>query len=266
LYDEAGGKIAFTGAWTSYSASGAYGGSIKYSNQSGAEAVLRFSGRQVGLVFTRYTTRGNIEITIDGGTPVLVNQYGSSLVWQQRWISPALAEGTHTIRLRHPGGTHYIDVDAIDVRAEPDLYNIPPGCVATLNPDFETEVLNLLNQERQKAGLGLLTLQPQLDAAANGHSADMACNDFFDHTGSNGSSPWDRILAQGYSYSYAGENIYAGSGMYETPQRAVTAWMNSEGHRANILNANFTEIGIGYVHTDTSYYKGYFTTDFGRPK
>jgi len=66
-----------------------------------------------------YTTRDNIEIIIYGGTLVLLNQYGSSFTFQQRWNSQLLTDDVHTIELRHTGGSHYVDIDAIEVIAEP---------------------------------------------------------------------------------------------------------------------------------------------------
>lgn len=140
-----------------------------------------------------------------------------------------------------------------------------PGSPNSLNP-FEQEVLTLVNSERTKVGCGALTANDKLVAAARGHSQDMADNDFFDHTGSNGSSPGDRIEAQGYNWSWWGENIAAG---YTTPAAVMDGWMNSPGHRDNILNCNFTEIGIGYVYnahdTGSVNYRHYWTQVFGRP-
>jgi beta propeller repeat protein len=118
-YEEDDANIAYTGDWTSWSHASASGGAIVYTNQTNASATLTFTGRQVSLIFTRYTSRGEIEIVIDDGAPILLNQYGSSLEFQNRWDSPALDAGTHTICLRHPGGSHYIDIDAIEVFAEP---------------------------------------------------------------------------------------------------------------------------------------------------
>ncbi|XSG77105.1 CAP domain-containing protein [Herpetosiphon llansteffanensis] len=117
---------------------------------------------------------------------------------------------------------------------------------ATPNPaDFEAQVLTLVNQQRAQAGCGALTVDSRLRTAAWLHSEDMAINNFFSHTGSNGSSFGQRINAQGYSFSTGGENIAVG---YSSPQSVVTGWMNSPGHRANILNCNFTQTGIGYYY------------------
>ena len=136
------------------------------------------------------------------------------------------------------------------------------NCSYQTNTAFEAQVVELINAERTKVGLLSLYAQSQLGIAARLHSADMACNDFFSHTGSDGSSPADRIMRQGYSGYYFGENIAAG---YSTPESVVNAWMNSAGHRANILNTNYTEIGIGYAYWAGSTYNSYWTTDFAVP-
>lgn len=92
----------------------------------------------------------------------------------------------------------------------------------------------------------------------------MACNNFFSHTGSDGSSPWDRAVRAGYTFTLIGENLYMGSGTYNDPQAVVQTWLNSPGHRANMLNPDYVHIGVGYiVHPDTG--TGYVTAMFGRP-
>lgn len=137
---------------------------------------------------------------------------------------------------------------------------------STASPDFEEQVVALTNQQRLAHGCGPLTMNSRLRAAAEGHSKDMAVNDFFSHTGSGNSSPWSRILAQGYSYSRAGENIAAG---YASPESVVTGWMNSPGHRANILNCGFIHIGVGYYYhqndTGNVNYRHYWTQVFASP-
>lgn len=142
----------------------------------------------------------------------------------------------------------------------------PTPAPATPTPpttDFEEQVMALTNQERLAHGCASLTMNARLRAAAEGHSEDMAVNDLFSHTGSNGSSPADRIQAQGYSYSTWGENIAAG---YASPESVVDGWMNSEGHRANILNCGFIHIGVGYYYlqNDTGN-RHYWTQVFAAP-
>lgn len=138
-----------------------------------------------------------------------------------------------------------------------------PSCAPGGNAGYESTLLSLINQERNDQGLPSYSSNSQLVAAARGHSADMACNEFFSHTGSSGSSVGQRVSAQGYSWSWVGENIYAGSSA--TPQSAFNWWMNSAPHQANLLNSNYQDIGIGYVNLSGSPYGGYFTAVFARP-
>lgn len=146
-----------------------------------------------------------------------------------------------------------------------DAFNPPAGCDAATDADVEAAILKYINDERARYGLSPLVMQYQLAAAADVHTLDMACSNFFSHTGSNGSSPFDRIKSQGYAYAYAGENLFAGGGVYNDAGQAVSAWMNSAGHRENILNANFTEAGVSYTFNAGSKYGGYFAIVFARP-
>ena len=127
-------------------------------------------------------------------------------------------------------------------------------------------VVELTNIERSKVGLQPVTLDLQLADAAQNHSDDMASDDFFSHTGADGSTPVTRIADRGYDYAAAGENIAAGQTRAE---QVVEGWMNSPGHRANILNESFTEIGIGYTYlandTGSVNYNHYWTQVFGKP-
>jgi uncharacterized protein YkwD len=136
----------------------------------------------------------------------------------------------------------------------------------TPNPVFEEQVINLTNQQRLSHGCNPVTMDARLQTAAEGHSQDMALNDFFSHTGSDGSNAGDRIEAQGYNWSRWGENIAAG---YPSPESVVTAWMESSGHRANILNCNFVHIGVGYYYlqndTGNINYQHYWTQVFASP-
>ena len=108
------------------------------------------------------------------------------------------------------------------------------------------EVVYLTNQERAKAGLPPLKAEVRLETAAFGHSTDMAVNDFFNHIGSNGAELPARLAAVGYTgWTAGGENVGAG---FSTAASVVAAWMNSPGHRNNILNANYREIGVALVY------------------
>jgi uncharacterized protein YkwD len=140
-------------------------------------------------------------------------------------------------------------------------------CGATRNTDYENQILTLVNQARASQGLNSLVLQSQLTQAAVVHSLDMACNDFVDHNGSDGSTWYDRVQNQGYpTYITARENIYVGSPEFGgTPQGAFDWWMNSQVHRDNILYAHVSQIGIAYVYNPSSTYGGYYTMVLARP-
>ncbi|MCH7322620.1 CAP domain-containing protein [Solibacillus sp. MA9] len=109
---------------------------------------------------------------------------------------------------------------------------------------IEKQVVELTNKERAKFGLAALEMDQPLMAAAREKSQDMKNNNYFSHTSPTFGSPFDRMKALGISYKSAGENIAKGQ---TSAAQVVEAWMNSEGHRANILNKDFTHIGVGYV-------------------
>ncbi|MBW4573402.1 CAP domain-containing protein [Hassallia byssoidea VB512170] len=135
-----------------------------------------------------------------------------------------------------------------------------------MNRNFIYRIVELTNAKRRSSGLPELRFNPVLAAAAQKHSADMALEDFFSHKSPNGSKPSDRAQAEGYPSTYVGENIYAGG---STPENAFEGWMNSEGHRNNILSPNYQEIGVGYYYlgndTGNVNYKHYWTQCFGKP-
>ncbi|MFC3151413.1 CAP domain-containing protein [Litoribrevibacter euphylliae] len=108
-----------------------------------------------------------------------------------------------------------------------------------------------------------LTWNCDLEAAALSHSTDMATNNFFSHTGSDGLSVSNRVDAQNYNWSAVGENIAAGQ---TSVTQVVTGWLNSEGHCRNIMNGNFTEFGSSRVDSATADYPTYWTQVFARPR
>ena len=128
--------------------------------------------------------------------------------------------------------------------------SIKPGQVINVEQpdpdvsDYEKQVVTLVNEQRAKYGLKPLTLNTQLSRVARAKSQDMKDKGYFSHTSPTYGSPFDMMRKFGITYRTAGENIAKGQ---RTPQAVVNAWMNSSGHRANILNASFTQIGVGYV-------------------
>ena len=137
--------------------------------------------------------------------------------------------------------------------ANPQIKNydlIYPGQQITI-PDqdssvttYEQEVIRLVNEIRKENGLKTLTYDWELARVARYKSQDMQDNKYFAHNSPVYGTPFQMIKSFGISYRSAGENIAKG---YATPQAVVNAWMNSSGHRANILNASYTRIGVGYV-------------------
>lgn len=123
-----------------------------------------------------------------------------------------------------------------------DVLNIPQ--IDMTVRQYEEEVIRLVNIERANNGLKPLTEDWELSRVARYKSQDMRDNNYFSHTSPVYGSPFDMIKSFGITYRSAGENIARGQ---KTPEAVVRAWMNSSGHRANILNASYNKIGVGYV-------------------
>ncbi|MER8047733.1 CAP domain-containing protein [Streptomyces sp. NPDC094032] len=124
---------------------------------------------------------------------------------------------------------------------------------------YVDQVLNLANAERRKAGCDPLRSDAKLRTAAQRHADDMSDRDYYAHDSPEGRSPGDRITAAGYTWSTWGENIFRGP---HTPAEAVDGWMNSEGHRKNILNCAFQEVGVGVNLTGNG---PWWVQDFATP-
>lgn len=170
---------------------------------------------------------------------------------------PAQAAGlTHTVTkgdtmwklaVRYQAGTSEI-IQANPQVSNPDL--IYPGQVLNIPQisqsvrSYESEVIRLVNEVRRENGLKALTANWELSRVARYKSQDMLNKGYFSHTSPTYGTPFQMIKAFGLSFRTAGENIARG---YPTPQAVVNGWMNSSGHRANILNASYTQIGVGYV-------------------
>ncbi|WP_407945421.1 CAP domain-containing protein [Paenibacillus silvestris] len=120
-----------------------------------------------------------------------------------------------------------------------------PAAPAPAQSAYASQVVTLVNQERVKAGLKALTSDSALTAMALDKAKDMYNNGYFDHTSPTYGSPFDMMSTYGIRYSYAGENIAKGQ---PTPDAVMKAWMNSTGHRQNILSPNFTKIGVAYYN------------------
>ena len=122
------------------------------------------------------------------------------------------------------------------------IINIPTASASVTA--YENEVVRLVNIERANRGLSALEYDWQLSRVARYKSEDMQKNNYFSHTSPTYGSPFNMMKSFGITYKTAGENIAKG---YKTPAAVVEGWMNSPGHRANILNSSFTHIGVGYT-------------------
>lgn len=143
----------------------------------------------------------------------------------------------------------------------PTLTLIPtPVSVVSPETSILDEILRLTNLERSSAGLSELTFNPLLNQAAQAHADTMVTTGQFSHV-INDLGPSDRVTATGYRWRAVGENIALG---YSTPLAVMTGWMNSSGHRANILSTNYTELGVGIAKNSSG--RTYWVQVFGRPR
>jgi uncharacterized protein YkwD len=173
---------------------------------------------------------------------------------------------TYTLTAVSAGNAQYMQKRTVRVRAAPVAQPTtpppanPPG-VSNTSTDMANALLGLVNTARAQAGVGPLTLNPALMVSAQGHSNDMAAKNFFSHTGSDGRSPAQRVSAAGYSWHIVGENI---AQTWQVNSGEVFGlWMNSPGHRENILNGGFQHMGVGVATGSDG--KVYYTQDFGMP-
>jgi uncharacterized YkwD family protein/spore coat assembly protein SafA len=151
-------------------------------------------------------------------------------------IAVKYSVGLSEIKVANPSIKNY------DLIYPGQVINIPTISSSVTN--FESEVIRLVNEIRIQNGIKPLTHDWQLSRVARYKSQDMRDLGYFSHTSPTYGSPFEMMRSFGISYKTAGENIAKG---YSTPKAVVDAWMNSPGHRANILNSSYTHIGIGYV-------------------
>jgi uncharacterized YkwD family protein/spore coat assembly protein SafA len=157
---------------------------------------------------------------------------GGDTLWK---IATTYRVGLSEIKAANPGIKNY------DLIYPGDKINIPSADSSVVS--YEREVIELVNEERSLRGLFPLKEDWQLSRVARYKSEDMRKNNYFSHTSPTYGSPFEMIKSFGISYRSAGENIAKGQ---PTPTAVVNAWMNSSGHRANILSKSFTHIGVGY--------------------
>jgi uncharacterized protein YkwD len=174
---------------------------------------------------------------------LLVEVYRRAGAWRVRAVGQGYADGL-------AGLARDFGVDVADEPVPPPVAAGPLG-----------EVVDLTNAERARHGLSRLTVDHRLAAAAQAHSSDMARRAFFAHESLDGRQVWDRAVAAGYAYRKVAENIAAGQ---RSADEVVRGWMGSPGHRANILDGDLTQIGVG--RADGGSYGVYWTQVFGAPR
>ncbi|MET3695981.1 uncharacterized YkwD family protein [Bacillus oleivorans] len=209
-----------------------------------AAATLIFSGAatttadaaEVNVQSKVYTYQFNNMNQANSYIQNLLSQYG--IQWNQvKWNVPTTQAPTQAQpKAQTPA-------PAQQPAAEQPAKQTTTNTAASVS-QFEKQVVELTNQERAKAGLAPLQLDENLSKVAKAKSQDMQQKGYFDHNSPTYGSPFDMMRSFGIQYKSAGENIAMGQ---RSPEEVVQAWMNSAGHRANILNSSFTHIGVGYV-------------------
>jgi len=143
---------------------------------------------------------------------------------------------------------------------------MPTGSSPVTLSDLERRLIDRTNYYRAQNHCAPLAPSPPLAAAARAHSAEMAQNNYFDHPGLDGSTPITRAQRAGYPSAYVGENLAAG---YAQPEQVVDEWMSeqppNDGHRQNVINCLYTEIGVGYAEKTGTNFRYYWTQDLGNP-
>lgn len=181
------------------------------------------------------------------------------------WVSAACQADKDAVQLPAPVSSSVYREGGIGTSSETP--NLTGARAATTTQ--QQEVLTYINQARSQPcrcgtttypAVPALTLDPQLNTASDKFAVDLATYNYFNHTGRDGSQPWDRMTREGYIWRAAGENIAAG---YSTTRAVVNGWLASPGHCRNIMSANFKNVGVGYGYSATSTYKHYWVTDFG---
>jgi uncharacterized protein YkwD len=220
----------------------------------------------------RLNRSSNLDLSLTGGRAntnlALLNGNGKVLsrtVQNKRSngkINQILEKGTYYVRVnRRQGSTRYqLSLRVANMPA-------PSGLPQPKNLSAMTkQVIALTNFHRQQAGLSPLQANPVLAAVAQSHTENMIVKDFYAHQDPSGLRASDRIRQAGYSYQSAAENIGVG---FSTAEGVVQAWMNSPGHRANILNPILQEIGVGFYFMandpGSTNYRYYWTQNFGTP-
>jgi uncharacterized protein YkwD len=151
------------------------------------------------------------------------------------------------------GSGKVVGIRIIHKSISPNPYN------DILITNTEQQVLDLTNSVRVRNGISALEWSEKAQSSSRKHSEEMANNNYFSHTDLNGKSSADRMDVEGITWSYCGENIAAG---YDDAVEVTFGWFQSSGHRKNMLNDNFTHLGVGVAFNKDSAYRTYYTQNF----
>jgi stress response protein SCP2 len=214
--------------------------------------------RSRGQVVARFRPCGLASETV----VQLVEFYQRGEMWKVRALGQGYADGLAGLA-RDFGVT--VDDDGADdvstVNGAAGRGGPPPGGSGSAPTSLVHEVVAATNRERAASGLAPLALEARLGTAAQAHAEDMVARRFFSHDSPDGRSVADRVLAAGYLYSVVAENLAAGQ---RSAAEVVEGWMNSPGHRANILSRDVRQIGIGF--TEGGEYGTTWVQVFGTPR
>jgi uncharacterized protein YkwD len=240
-------------------------GSRIYSGKTGGKAPDQFYrlriNRASNLNLSLSGVRANTNLTLLNGKGKVLTRATENKRSNGK-ISQIVEKGTYYVRVaRRKGNTRYqLSLQVADMPAPSGLPK-PQNLNAVAN-----RVIALTNLQRQQVGLAPLKANPVLAAVAQSHTENMVVKDFYAHQDPSGLKAPDRIRKAGYNYLAAAENIGVG---YNTADSVVQAWMNSPGHRANIMNPNLQEIGVGFYFMENDpgsvNYRYYWTQNFGTP-
>ncbi|PGV12043.1 serine protease [Bacillus cereus] len=229
---------------------------MKQMNQQELQAILQSMGVESLAQWQQGNFQPNCFIPGQQPTENVVTEQPTAKPETQKPVEQKPAEQKPAEEVQKPEAQKPAENNNTQKPAEQKPAEQKPAEEAKSLSEFEQRVVELTNAERAKQGLPALKIDTELSKVARIKSEDMQKNNYFDHNSPTYGSPFDMMKKFGISYTSAGENIAQGQ---RTPEEVVQAWMNSAGHRANILNNGFTHIGVGYVESGNYWTQQFIT-------
>ncbi|MCC3936846.1 MULTISPECIES: CAP domain-containing protein [Bacillus cereus group] len=229
---------------------------MKQMNQQELQAFLQSMGVESLAQWQQGNFQPNCFIPGQQPTENVVTEQPTAKPETQKPVEQKPAEQKPAEEVQKPEAQKPAENNNTQKPAEQKPAEQKPAEEAKSLSEFEQRVVELTNAERAKQGLPALKIDTELSKVARIKSEDMQKNNYFDHNSPTYGSPFDMMKKFGISYTSAGENIAQGQ---LTPEEVVQAWMNSAGHRANILNNGFTHIGVGYVESGNYWTQQFIT-------